>query len=166
MVRIKIHNPCNEHTRYYRYYNYFWDKFTDYLREFFEVEENRYYEFAHMQRFEVNLKKGLSNEFLLLECEYVIENLDNGEFVVLSVADDLSHATLNEAKNPLLKKVLISQFLPKKIHDHVFHNFYKLTIHSIGNGVLYPGLLSMFRVISVRRRSRSNVIESVAQHLD
>jgi len=125
MVRIKIHNPCNEHTRYYRYYNYFWDKFTDYLKEFFEVEENRYYEFAHMQRFEVNLKKGLSNEFLLLECEYVIENLDNGEFVVLSVADDLSHAILNEAKNPLLKKVLISQFLPKKIHDHVFQNFYK-----------------------------------------
>jgi len=125
MKNIRVHNPCNEHTRYYRNYNYFWDEFTNYLKEFFNVEENRYFENAHKERFPVNLKKGISGNFLLLECEYVIENLESGEFVIMSVSDDLSHATLNEKSNPFLKKVLISQFLPKKILDHVGEHMYK-----------------------------------------
>ena len=119
MTKIRIHNPCNQHTRYYRYYNLFWDKFTDYLKLHFDVEENREYEFAHMQRFPVELQKGSGGEFLLLECEYVIENLDTNEFVIMSVADELSHATMNERFNPYLKKVLLSQFLPKKVQSHI-----------------------------------------------
>jgi hypothetical protein len=125
MVKIRVHNPCNEHTRYYRNYNYFWDVFTDYLKNYFEVEENRFFENAHKERFPVNLTKGISNDFLMLECEYVIENLENGEFVIMSVSDDLSHATLNERSNPYLKKVLISQFLPKKISEHVGEFMFK-----------------------------------------
>lgn len=125
MTKIRVHNPCNEHTKYYRNYNFFWDKFTYFLKEHFEVEENRFFENAHKERFPVSLIKGTSDNFLLLECEYVIENLENGEFVILSVSDDLSHATLNEKSNPFLKKVLISQFLPKKIFDHVGEYMYK-----------------------------------------
>jgi len=126
MTNIRVHNPCNEYTRYYRYYNLFWDKFTDYLKLHFNVEENREYEFAHMKRFPVELQKGSDNEFLLLECEYVIENLENGEFVIMSVADDLTHATINECFNPYLKKVLLSQFLPKKVQSHIgIENLYK-----------------------------------------
>lgn len=123
MTKVRIHNPCNEHTRYYRYYNYFWDKFTDYLKEIFDVEENRYYEHAHSERFPVTLQKGISDNFLLLECEYIIENIENGEFVIMSVADELSHSTINENKNPLLKKVLISQFLPKRILSHIGEDY-------------------------------------------
>ena len=119
MVNIRVHNPCNEHTRYFRNYNYFWDKFTNYLKDYFNVEENRYFENAHKERFPVKLNKGISGDFLMLECEYVIENLDTGEFVVMSVSDELTHAILNEKSNPFLKKVIISQFLPKKILDHV-----------------------------------------------
>jgi hypothetical protein len=127
MTKIRVHNPCNSNTRYYRYYNLFWDKFTDYLKLHFDVEENRYYEFAHMGRFPVKLQKGNSDNFLLLECEYIIENLENNEFVIMSVSDELTHATINECKNKYLKKVLISQFLPKKIQSHIevdyFHKY-------------------------------------------
>jgi hypothetical protein len=125
MVKVKIHNPCNEHTRYYRNYNYFWDEFTNYLKNYFDVEENRFFENAHKERFPVKLNKGISGDFLMLECEYVIENLNTGEFVILSVSDDLTHAILNERHNPFLKKVLISQFLPKKVLDHVGEYMFK-----------------------------------------
>ena len=125
MCKIRIHNPCNEHTRYFRRYNFFWDKFTDFLKTKFDVEENRYYENAHIGRLKVNLSKGDSNQFLLQECEYVIENLENGEFVILSVSDDLGSGTLSEIGNPLLKKVLISQFIPEKIKSHTYENYYK-----------------------------------------
>ena len=125
MAKLKIHNPCNEHTRYYRNYNYFWDEFTNYLKNYFEVEENRFFENAHKERFPIKLNKGISGDFLMLECEYVIENLDTGEFVILSVSDDLTHAILNERHNPFLKKVLISQFLPKKVLDHVGEYIFK-----------------------------------------
>jgi FkbM family methyltransferase len=123
--KIRVHNPSNEHTKNYRNYNKFWDDFTEYLKNFFDVEENRFFDSAHMQRFPVKLNKGLSNELLLLECEYVIENLENGEFVVMSVSDDLTHATINERNNPFLKKVLISQFLPEKILEHTGEHMYK-----------------------------------------
>jgi len=125
MNKVKIHNPCNEYTRYYRNYNYFWDEFTNYLRNYFDVEENRFFENAHKERFPVKLNKGISGDFLMLECEYVIENLNTGEFVILSVSDDLTHAILNERHNPFLKKVLISQFLPKKVLDHVGEYMFK-----------------------------------------
>lgn len=125
MVRLRVHNPCNEHTRYFRYYNYFWDKFTDFLKTKFEVEENRYYEKAHTERFRIFLEKGNPDGLLILECEYVIENLDNGEFVILSVADELYGSVLDEKENPHLKKVLISQFIPEKIERHTGENYYK-----------------------------------------
>jgi hypothetical protein len=78
------------------------------------VYENRFFENAHIERYPVRLKKGSSDEFLVLECEYMIENLDNVEFVVMSESDDVTQAILNEQSNPFLKKVLISQFLPKR----------------------------------------------------
>ena len=125
MTRIRIHNPCNEHTRYFRYYNYFWDKFTDFLKTKFEVEENRYFENAHTERFKISLQNGTSDYLSILECEYVIENLDNGEFVILSIADELYESVLGERENPYLKKVLISQFIPEKIEQHTLENFHK-----------------------------------------
>jgi hypothetical protein len=56
MRKIIIHNPCNEHTRYYRNYNLFWDELTDKLKTKFIVKENRYYEFANSRQFEIKLK--------------------------------------------------------------------------------------------------------------
>jgi len=121
MRKIKVHNPCNEHTRYFRDYNLFWDDLTDELKNRYEVIENRYYEFANSGRFEVNLENQLSSkgDFLLLECEYVIEFMDNGDFYILSVSDDLTHAILNEINNPHLKKVLISQFRQDKLDSYL-----------------------------------------------
>lgn len=121
MRTIIVHNPCNEHTRYYRNYNLFWDDLTDELKKTYQVKENRYYELANQSRYKVNLKNQTSCEdcFVLLECEYVIEFEDTGEFYIMSVSDDLTHAILNEQNNPFLKKVLISQFNSQNIQSHI-----------------------------------------------
>jgi len=79
--RLIVHNPTNWHTRHYRNYNLFWDELTEELSKRYEVEENREWDDAHFGRYEVELNKGTSNEFLLLECEYVIEDKDTGEFL-------------------------------------------------------------------------------------
>ena len=95
-------------------------KLTDELKKRYIVEENRYYELANQSRFEVNLKNqtAAKGNFLLLECEYVIEFVDTGEFYVMSVSDDLTHCILNEKYNPSLKKVLVSQFNRSTIQAH------------------------------------------------
>lgn len=122
-MNILVHNPCNEHTRYYRYYNYFWDKLTDTLKEKYNVSENRYFEKANSERFPVFLQDG--SQTLLMECEYLIENLDNGNIHILSVSDDLSHAILDLQYHPKLQKVLVAQFYRKKIEFHVRNNMTK-----------------------------------------
>lgn len=124
-TEIIIHNPCNENTRYFRNYNYFWDCLTEYLKKYFEVEENRYFENADRERCKVKLKKDTSDNFLLLDCEYVIENKETGEFHVISVSDTLTHASLNESSNPYCKTVLISQFHPESIKSHTKDNYFK-----------------------------------------
>jgi hypothetical protein len=125
-MNLKIHNPCNEQTRYYRNYNLFWDELTDKLKEKYNVIENRYFENAHKERFNVNFESLTNPQGLsLMECEYVIENTDNGEFYILSVADDLSSGMLTEQSNPKLKKVLISQFIEDKVKHHVGDSYEK-----------------------------------------
>lgn len=123
--RLIVHNPTNWHTRHYRNYNLFWDELTEELSKRYEVEENREWDDAHFGRYEIKLSKGISNEFLLLECEYVIEDKDTGEFWIMSVSDDLGYATMNEKRNPLCKKVLVSQFIDYKIKHHVGDNYDK-----------------------------------------
>ena len=123
--RLIVHNPSNSITRHYRNYNLFWDELTAELSERYDVEENRYFEDAHWDRFPVQLRDGISKEFLLLECEYVIEDWDSGEFWIMSVSDDLGYATMNEQSNPKCKKVLISQFIDYKIKHHVKDNYEK-----------------------------------------
>jgi len=127
MRKITIHNPCNEHTRYYRNYNLFWDKLTERLKEKYDVTENRYFEFANSRSFHIELKKRTTepDNFILLECEYVIEMDDTGDFYVLSVSDSLTHAILNERSNPHLKRVLLSQFNRKELDAHVFEHIDK-----------------------------------------
>jgi hypothetical protein len=125
-MKIRVHNPCNEHTRYYRNYNLFWDQLTDKLKEKYEVIENRYFEMANSDRFTVKFDS-LTNEsgLLLMECEYVIENLDNGEFYILSVSDILTQSVLVERSNPKLKKVLFSQFVDYEMKLHTFEDYEK-----------------------------------------
>ena len=120
---LLVHNPCNEHTRYYRYYNYFWDALTYKLKERHSVKENRYFEKANSERFPVILLDG--QEILVMECEYIIENKDTGDLYVLSVSDDLSHSILDLQDHPKLQKILVAQFYRQKISSHVRNNINK-----------------------------------------
>ena len=124
-MTFRIHNPCNETTRYYRNYNLFWDELTDELKKKYVIIENRYYKDAHITRFDVKFGSLTTNHLELMECEYVIENMDTGDFYILSCADDITGCTLNERNNPKLKKVLISQFIDYQLKHHVNDNYYK-----------------------------------------
>jgi len=125
-MRLKIHNPCNQFTKYYRNYNLFWDELTIELNKKYEVIENRNFEDAHKDRFNVKFDSMIGDVGLnLMECEYVIENLDSGDFYVLSVADIMSQCMLYEKDNPKLKKVLISQFIDYEVKHHAKENYDK-----------------------------------------
>lgn len=159
MRKIIVHNPCNEHTRYYRYYNLFWDDLTEELKKKYYVTENRYYEFANQQRFKVNLKNQTcgDDEFLLLECEYVIEFEDTGEFYIMSVSDSLTHAILNEKSNPLLKKVLISQFNRQEIMSHVGDTF----IEKYSPWIYFPSSTNNLENYYEKRKTIDNFIDKM-----
>ena len=122
MRKIKVHNPINNHIRYY---NLFWNDLTDELKNRYEVIENRQYYYTNFRRFEANLKYQLSPKLSpkggisLLDSDYIIEFMDDGDFYVLSASDDLTSAILNEKDNSHLKKVLISQFREDKLNPYL-----------------------------------------------
>jgi hypothetical protein len=159
MRKIIVHNPCNEHTRYFRNYNLFWDDLTEELKKKYDVTENRYYEFANQQKFEVLLKNQTCpiGDFVLLECEYVIEFEDTGEFYIMSVSDDLSHATLNEKSNPLLQKVLISQFNRKEIMSHVG----EVNIHKYEPWIYFPCTIDDLEIHYEKRKTLNEFIDKM-----
>ncbi len=123
-MRLRIHNPTNHLTKQNRDYNVFWDDLTNELKKEHSVIENRHYDNAHFERFNVKFDS-LNNQdgLLMMECEYLIENLDTNEFIIFSVSDDLTHCILDERSNPKLKKVFLSQFIDYKVKHHV-NNYY------------------------------------------
>jgi len=127
MKKIIVHNPSNERTKNYRYYNYFFDQFTEHLKNFFEVEENRYFELAHSTRYPIWLQKRINDYDDILECEYVIENSENGEFVVMTISDSITGIIFSEKRNPYFKKGLVAQFLPREIYLNGEKYMYKLS---------------------------------------
>lgn len=159
MRKIIVHNPCNEHTKYFRNYNLFWDDLTNELKKKYKVTENRYYEFANQQKFEVTLKNQTcpKGNFLLMECEYVIEFEDSGEIYIMSVSDDLSHVTLNEKSNPLLKKVLISQFNRNDIISHVGD----LNEHKYSPWIYFPCTIDDLEIHYNRRKTINEYIDKM-----
>jgi len=156
-MNLRIHNPCNEQTRYFRNYNLFWDELTNVLKQKHNVIENRYFENAHRERFNVHFDSLMNQDgLLLMECEYVIENIDNGEFYILSVADDLSSGILTEQSNPKLKKVLISQFIEEKVKHHVKENYKKYS-----PWIYFPTNLTDLESYYQKRISKTNFIEKL-----
>jgi hypothetical protein len=156
-MNLKVHNPCNEHTRYYRNYNLFWDELTDKLKEKYNVIENRYFENAHKERFTVYFDSLTSERGLeLQECDYVIENLDNGDFYILSVSDDLSQPLLSEQNNPKLKKVLFSQFIDYKIKHHTGINYNKFS-----PWIYFQSNLTDLEVYYKKRQLKNNFIKKL-----
>lgn len=116
MTRIRVHNPRSMDVRYFRNYELFWDRLTDRLRRSFDVDENRPLN-ATSLGMAAPLKAALHGPLSLRECEYVIENLDNDEFVIMSLCDVSSHGMFNEHANPKLRRVLVAQYWPRMIRD-------------------------------------------------
>lgn len=125
MKNLLIHNPKNSHTEKNRDYNLFWDDLTNELKKKYNVTENRFFENAHLGPSKIFLKKRTTDFLEVLECEYVIEDLDTGEFYILSVGDQITSGILSEQNNPFLKKILYSQYIPYEIVHHTKKNSHK-----------------------------------------
>jgi hypothetical protein len=131
MQRLIIHQPKNFESRYYRYYNYFFDSLVDEIKKTNDVIDSRYFKYANSKWYPTLLQ--CQDTFFdstgvhMLECEMIIENYDTKGVKVLSVSDDLSSATLSLKENPLCNKILIAQFDRSKISSHVHDqkNMYK-----------------------------------------
>lgn len=155
-TKIRVHNPCNGKTKNFRYYNFFWDKFTDFLKTKFDVEENRFFQNAHFENFSVYLDKQTNPQIKIMECEYIIENLDNGEFIIISVSDKISDAMTKEIDNPFLKKCLISQFIPKFFESYTIENF-----HKYSPWTYFPYLNMDYESIRNKRKNITNKIKKL-----
>lgn len=149
MNSIKIHNPQNEFTVNNRFYNYFFNQFTKFLSDKFKVYKNDYFKNAHIGMIPITLENGI--DVSIFECEYIIENLSNGEFVVLSISDVLSPASMNFLNNPLLKKVLISQYNPKLLQ----------TYHKISPWVYFPYKINNLNYYYLKRQKLSALINKM-----
>lgn len=127
MREINVYNPYDisqfeNNSRSTKIYNKdhqsFFDDLTDELKKKYIVNEFIYENREPTQmRFAAQLLKQKCEQYLVMECDYVIEFQDTGEFYVLCVGDEFSHATVFEKDNPFLKKILISQFIDYKVKN-------------------------------------------------
>jgi|688.fasta_scaffold73560_2 predicted O-methyltransferase YrrM len=154
--RFLVHNPTNDITKTYRDYNMFWDDFTDALKEKYYVVENRFFKNAHFERFKIKLDKGTHSFLELLECEYVIEDLDNGEFYILSLSEQLSSCILVEKSNPFLKKVLYSQYIPEQIVGHTGE-----FSHKYSPWIFFPQNINDYEKYYNKRLEKTNFIDKL-----
>jgi hypothetical protein len=67
----------------------------------------------------IQLKKGTVDDLRINESDYIIENLDSGNFYILTVTDILHGAIVQERENPYLKKVLVAQYIDQIIDHNV-----------------------------------------------
>jgi hypothetical protein len=117
-TRIIIHQPKNFKSRYYRYYNIFFDLLIQEVYKNFDILESRYYKYANSKQYPANLLCQ-DNSINMLECEMIIENYETKEIKILSMSDDLTAAILNLQNSDYLNKVLVSQFNRNKILSHI-----------------------------------------------
>jgi len=160
MNKIIVHQPKNFESRYYRYYNIFFDKFIDYLRTKFDVIDARYYKYANMKHYPALL---LSQDTFyndtniqMLECEMIIENYETKEIKVLSVSDDLTSSILSLQDSPYLSKVLVSQFDRNRIFHHVYNDENKIKYNP---WVYFPQNLHDFDTYYNKRKELNEFID-------
>jgi hypothetical protein len=117
-TKLVIHQPKNFESRYYRYYNIFFDLLIQELYKNFDILESRYYKYANSKYYSTNLLCQ-DDALNMLECEMIIENYTTKEIKILSVSDDLTSAILNLQDSNYLNKVLVAQFNRNKILSHI-----------------------------------------------
>lgn len=129
MIRLRVHNPCNAQSRFYCTYNLIWDLLTERLARSFTVEENRRAQRTfpdvkdvRLATMDIQLQAGTTGKVRLRIHDYIIENLDNSEFVGLCYTDHLTVGMLQERANPKFLRALIAQWLPSQIHAAKEHS--------------------------------------------
>lgn len=121
---LLVHNPNSDFMRGFRDNSVFWDEIIAVLSESCNVIENRG-DATTQEDLHIHLSRRTRDHLQVKNCEMVIENLDTGDFYVLSLADQISPAVLAEQDNPHLKTVFYSQYVPDQILFHTGKNAHK-----------------------------------------
>jgi hypothetical protein len=135
-TRVRVYNQLNGSDRLFRNWNLFWERLTERLGTIFDVEDRRVCEREWSGSMLAHLDAATSGPLHVQECEYVVENAENGEFCVLSAADVLTPALMYEKANPKLKRGLISQYVPEGVKldaGPFFHKYGPWIYFPMGN---------------------------------
>lgn len=151
-----VHNPNNDFLRGFRDHSVFWDEVISVLNQSHKVSESRYEEKAHLEDINVRLERRTKDHLQVKNCEMVIENLDTGDFYVLSLADQISPAVLAEQDNPHLKMVLYSQYVPDQM---VFHT--RKNAHKYYPWIYFPQNTADFDEIYSKRKCMADLKEQM-----
>lgn len=95
-----------------------WDALIQTLSKNFIVVDNRNYS-TDLHRTPIKFSHGTREDMFLHDCDFAIENLDSGEFCILSSADILHYNMIAEQSNSKLKKVLFAQYNQQHILENV-----------------------------------------------
>jgi len=126
---LKIYQSSNFKNNYFRYYHFFFNKLTEILKLYYNVEEDRFFEKADDEPRKISLSSGIQTE--ILECEIVIEDLNTKEIYVFSVCDLLSSCVIDLCKSPHTVKICLSQFNKEILDKHIPKEFQTKIIPSI-----------------------------------
>lgn len=124
--RLIIHYPKNFDSQRYRYYNLIFDRIINRLQERYDILTTGYYKYANQGYYPVLLLSDNSTfqtpSVQMLECEMVIEDVEDGSIKALSVSDSLTSVILGLAKHPSTSSILVAQYNQKNIEAHLLNS--------------------------------------------
>jgi hypothetical protein len=160
MAKLIIHQPKNFESRFYRYYNIFFDKLIEKLKLDHDIIDCRYFKYANSKSFPflaLSQNTDFNNTNIhMLECEMVIEDYDTKRIKILSVADDLTGTILNLQNSEFLDVVLVAQYNHDKIQKHLDN---KKNINKYSPWIYFPQSDIDFNLYYEYRQSVKNLVD-------
>ena len=150
MAKIRACNIHFKRTIGYRYYSLFYESLIHELSKTHEVERSG---FEAEEPYEFNLGSSTQKEpMYLYESDCLIENLETGEFNILSTNDILHFNLLMEKSNPKLKGVFFSQFIRKHFISNVGEEF----MHKYHPWIYFPFNTTNLEQFYFKRKTYKN----------
>ena len=125
MKNYKVYYPINDYVRRLnRDHTNFYLRLIEDLKKTYNIVVCEDSETAH-QGTTFTLESDKRVKQYLHDCEMMIEDLDNGEYYILSSHDQYTASVLGNRNEDKLKKVLFSQFIPLDMKHHAKNNYHK-----------------------------------------
>lgn len=124
MTRIKFHRVDN--VMYGRYHSPWFKQFAEYCNQYFDVEWKDYASAGDQGTANIQLQSEVGSfgkEPPLSDVDCVIENMDTGQFVVLSFTEYFNSYVVHYLKSDLCQKVCLTHFSYHNIYHWLKRDF-------------------------------------------